>query len=918
MTGRARGRARGRGQQQQQQPPTSTPAASATATPATSGGGQPGRGRSRGQPQGQPQAPGPRQQQQPPPQRPGTQQSTPDPAVQQATQQVAAVRLDERPSDGGQKAAPQEGERRERRGLTKVGDADPNAGPVTEAMQGGGRVTTGTAGQPLTIVSNFFKLTKTPENVGLFQYNVSFIPELNSGKLKSALLHELDDQIGKTRCFDGMTMFLPKKLELPITEVCVKTRGRKNEDGTTKEGEDIKIRIMFTNEVPANSPSVVQLLNIQFRRQLKHMDMQLVGRNYYNPAMKIDIPAHKMTIWPGFSTSILQYEKSVMLCADVSHKVLRKQTVLEALYDLYNKVGAERFYAEATKSLVGEIVLTRYNNKTYRIDDINWDARPENKFPKEDGSEISYKQYLFDRYNVEVKDMAQPMLISKPKAKDQKRGMTGNIILLPEFCAITGLSDELRANFSVMKDLAEHTRVSPASRVNTLEKFMNDMSTNQLAKQEMIGWNMSFDKKLVSMQGRAFAPEPMFQKNDRISYKQADADWSKETRGKELIAAVNLQKWILFCGPRDQQVASNFLQTLKRVCPPMGMQVADPKLVKLDNDDAKHYAMALKENIKAPGSAGCQIVVCIVSNNKKDRYDAIKKVCCVENPMPSQVLVQRTLSKEKMLMSVCTKVGIQLNCKLGGEVWGTEIPLKSLMVVGLDVYHDSLTKGKSITGFVASMNKNLTRYFSTVIEQRSHQELTDKINLNLVASLKKWLEINKELPQTIIIYRDGVGDGQLREVMNDEVRQVDSAIASLNATQGGAYKPKKAFIVVKKRISTRLFAQSGNGQCSNPPPGTVVDTEVTRPEWYDFFLVSQAVRQGTVSPTHYNVICDNTALKPDHFQRLTYKLCHLYYNWPGTIRVPAPCQYAHKLASLVGDSVHQAPASVLEDRLYYL
>ena len=49
---------------------------------------------------------------------------------------------------------------------------------------------------------------------------------------------------------------------------------------------------------------------------------------------------------------------------------------------------------------------------------------------------------------------------------------------------------------------------------------------------------------------------------------------------------------------------------------------------------------------------------------------------------------------------------------------------------------------------------------------------------------------------------------------------------------------------------------------------------------YDFFIVSQCVRQGTVGPTHYNVISDSSGLKPDHLQRLTYKLCHLYYNWP--------------------------------------
>ena len=48
---------------------------------------------------------------------------------------------------------------------------------------------------------------------------------------------------------------------------------------------------------------------------------------------------------------------------------------------------------------------------------------------------------------------------------------------------------------------------------------------------------------------------------------------------------------------------------------------------------------------------------------------------------------------------------------------------------------------------------------------------------------------------------------------------------------------------------------------------------------YDFFIVSQSVRQGSVAPTHFNVVYDTSALKPDHMQRLTYKLCHLYYNW---------------------------------------
>lgn len=130
---------------------------------------------------------------------------------------------------------------------------------------------------------------------------------------------------------------------------------------------------------------------------------------------------------------------------------------------------------------------------------------------------------------------------------------------------------------------------------------------------------------------------------------------------------------------------------------------------------------------------------------------------------------------------------------------------------------------------------------------------------------------------------------------------------------------KLSVIVVRKKCMSRFFTEV-NHTIQNPPLGTVVDSEATRPEWqvlpenrcltkhslcvvwvrpcsvcrlphvisfspsfslrYDFYLVSQAACRGTVSPTYYNVIYDDNGLKPDHMQRLTFKLCHLYYNWP--------------------------------------
>lgn len=68
-------------------------------------------------------------------------------------------------------------------------------------------------------------------------------------------------------------------------------------------------------------------------------------------------------------------------------------------------------------------------------------------------------------------------------------------------------------------------------------------------------------------------------------------------------------------------------------------------------------------------------------------------------------------------------------------------------------------------------------------------------------------------------------------------------------------------------------------RAENPLPGTVVDSVITLPERYDFYMVSQNVNQGTVSPTSYNIIKNNIGLNSAQIQKLTFKFCHSYYNW---------------------------------------
>jgi len=87
----------------------------------------------------------------------------------------------------------------------------------------------------------------------------------------------------------------------------------------------------------------------------------------------------------------------------------------------------------------------------------------------------------------------------------------------------------------------------------------------------------------------------------------------------------------------------------------------------------------------------------------------------------------------------------------------------------------------------------------------------------------------------------------------------------------------------------------------NPPSGCIIDkglVESHTPEskQFDFFLTPASANQGCVLPTHFFVPKNDSSLTKTEIQHLTYALCHFYFNWAGPIKVPAPCQYAHKIA----------------------
>nr|BAC04179.1 unnamed protein product [Homo sapiens] len=754
---------------------------------------------------------------------------------------------------------------------------------------------TGSSGIPVKLVTNLFNLD-FPQDWQLYQYHVTYIPDLASRRLRIALLYSHSELSNEAKAFDGAILFLSQKLEEKVTEL----------SSETQRGETIKMTITLKRELPSSSPVCIQVFNIIFRKILKKLSMYQIGRNFYNPSEPMEIPQHKLSLWPGFAISVSYFERKLLFSADVSYKVLRNETVLEFMTALCQRTGLSCFTQTCEKQLIGLIVLTRYNNRTYSIDDIDWSVKPTHTFQKRDGTEITYVDYYKQQYDITVSDLNQPMLVSLLKKKRNDNSEAQLAHLIPELCFLTGLTDQATSDFQLMKAVAEKTRLSPSGRQQRLARLVDNIQRNTNARFELETWGLHFGSQ-ISLTGRIVPSEKILMQ-DHICQPVSAADWSKDIRTCKILNAQSLNTWLILCSDRTEYVAESFLNCLRRVAGSMGFNVDYPKIIKVQENPAA-FVRAIQQYV----DPDVQLVMCILPSNQKTYYDSIKKYLSSDCPVPSQCVLARTLNKQGMMMSIATKIAMQMTCKLGGELWAVEIPLKSLMVVGIDVCKDALSKDVMVVGCVASVNPRITRWFSRCILQRTMTDVADCLKVFMTGALNKWYKYNHDLPARIIVYRAGVGDGQLETLIEYEVPQLLSSVAE----SGSNTSSRLSVIVVRKKCMPRFFTEM-NRTVQNPPLGTVVDSEATRNEWYDFYLISQVACRGTVSPTYYNVIYDDNGLKPDHMQRLTFKLCHLYYNWPGIVSVPAPCQYAHKLTFLVAQSIHKEPSLELANHLFYL
>ena len=105
----------------------------------------------------------------------------------------------------------------------------------------------------------------------------------------------------------------------------------------------------------------------------------------------MDIREHKIELWPGYITSIRRHEHDILMSVEINYKVMRQETVYDMLMQCRRSL--DNWPGNFLKMVLGTTVLTAYNNKTYRIDDVDFDTNPSNSFETKNGPQTFVQYY---------------------------------------------------------------------------------------------------------------------------------------------------------------------------------------------------------------------------------------------------------------------------------------------------------------------------------------------------------------------------------------------------------------------------------------------------------------------------------------------------------------------------------------------
>ena len=364
----------------------------------------------------------------------------------------------------------------------------------------------------------------------------------------------------------------------------------------------------------------------------------------------------------------------------------------------------------------------------------------------------------------------------------------------------------------------------------------------------------------------------------------------------------------------SSQIFTNTLNQFTDGLRATGLTIADPEPKKwariaIERPDDPQIATSLKHL-----SSLSRLALVVLPQNNTVLYNHIKHVADVQIGIHTVCVVAENLARKGL--QYYANVALKFNLKLGGVNQLVDSDRLGLinedrtMVVGLDVTHPSPGSAEgapSVAGMVASIDKWLAQWPATLRIQASRQERISELDGMLKSRLQLWITMGKHklYPQNILVYRDGVSEGQYQMVLDDELpllRKACSELYPADDTRKGL--PHITIVVVGKRHHTRFYPTKAEDadQSSNPKCGTVVDRGVTEARNWDFFMQAHTALQGTARPAHYYVVLDEIFAKQkvgplhnnvaDVLEDLTHSMCYLFGRATTAVSICPPAYYA--------------------------
>ena len=94
----------------------------------------------------------------------------------------------------------------------------------------------------------------------------------------------------------------------------------------------------------------------------------------------------------------------------------------------------------------------------------------------------------------------QPMLINRPRVKSEaEQDVEKLIVLVPELVNMTGITEAMKNNFTVMTDIGRVTRLAPEARQTALTKFIRDVNSTPETKNLLESWGLRLNNATVPL-----------------------------------------------------------------------------------------------------------------------------------------------------------------------------------------------------------------------------------------------------------------------------------------------------------------------------------------------------------------------------------------------------------------------------------